>query len=158
MWFAKGRTFFIVDLKGRGLVHRLWLEGKESQVVFLISLKRVSDLNSADSLWAKGEKQWWPGAPTFGISEDFIGTPILGSAFDSLVCACSYKGTKRRFLLPFQPYEEFYCKCWFVGETAWASLLSWKLQPCPHSLLSSTPIWVTTELVGTCILWASSQV
>ena len=68
-----------------------------------------------------------------GVSENFCGDThpippwvlLLTQAY--LMCACSRQGTKMCFLLlPFQPWEEFYCQCWFVGETARASLLSWK--------------------------------
>jgi hypothetical protein len=61
-------------------------------------------------------------------------TLILASAFDTglFLCVCSFEDTKKCFLfLPFQPCEEFYCKCLFVGESALASLLSWKLHPAP---------------------------
>lgn len=52
---------------------------------------------------------------------------------------CTYCG-----LLPFHPCEEFYCKCWFVGETARASMLSWKLYTPTSKAVIFYSIWVTT--------------
>ena len=49
---------------------------------------------------------------------------------------------------PFSALEEFCCKCWFVGETARASLLSWKLYtPAPIACYLYF-IWVTAGELG----------
>lgn len=92
--------------------------------------------------------------PLSGLSEAFAGAPQ--SLVLVLTQAFSYQSTKMYFPFSFFTLvKKFNCSC-FVGESAGASLLPWKLYPAPIACYLF-PVLVTWLWMGTYISRASCK-